>query len=180
MRNNHKWTFSTLQAFIEQRIDNLEKMLNERYQTQTKATDAAFVAQQTAMKTAFDAADKAVQAALAAAKEAAAKAEAAAKDRFAAVNEFRGQLSDQAATLVSRTEHNAQLQALADKIDVLGARLNALELRLTSRLDLGQGHDEGSSHQTDSRQRSMALAGQWIALAVIAIGLVVTILVAVL
>lgn len=181
------WTFKTLLAFVMQRIDNLEKMLNERYQTQTKATDAAFVAQQTAMKTAFDAADKAVQAALAAAKEAAAKAESAAKDRFTAVNEFRGQLADVIATFLPRTEYYTAHKAVEDRVTANADRLAALELRLTSRLDLGQGNDlgnrearaEGREQKVEIRSSS-ALTAQWIALALIAIGLVVTILVAVL
>lgn len=177
--SKEKWTFSTALTLVQQRVDNLEKLLNERYQTQTKATDAAFVAQQTAMKTAFDAADKAVQAALAAAKEAAAKAESAAKDRFAAVNEFRGQLSDQATTFLSRVEYFAQHQALTDKVEALDARINSLELRLTSRLDLGQGGTEGAARQGTERRSSSALTAQWIALVLLATGLVVTILVAV-
>jgi hypothetical protein len=105
---------------------------------------AGFAMHNTAMKTAFDAADKAVQAALAAAEKAASKAESAAGERFKATNEFRGQLADQAATLISRVEHAASYQAVADKIDALTERVSNLELRLTSRLDQSTGRQEGA------------------------------------
>lgn len=164
-----RWTFKTLLAFVMQRIDNLESRLDERFQTQ-----------QTAMKTAFDAADKAVQAALASAKEAAAKAENAAKDRFAAVNEFRGQLSDVIATFLPRTEYYASHKSLEDQVDSLSDRMAALELRLTSRLDIGQGNAEGGYRSESSRKSSAALTAQWVAIIVVAIGVVVAVLVAVL
>lgn len=63
--------------------------------------------------------DKAVQIALIASEKAVAKAEAAAEKRFESNNEFRGQLSDQAATLMPRAEAEQRLAALADKIDDL-------------------------------------------------------------
>jgi len=52
----------------------------------------------------FNDQEKAVAAALAAAKEAVDKAEGAASKRFDSVNEFRGQLKDQASTLMPRAE----------------------------------------------------------------------------
>jgi DNA repair exonuclease SbcCD ATPase subunit len=171
------WTFKTLLEFVMQRINDLEDKLDERYQTQTKATDATRLSQETAMRTAFEAADKAVQAALAAAEKAAAKAEAAAKDRFEAVNEFRGQLADQAATLISRVEHSAQLQALSDKIDALTQRLNDMDKRLSSRLDLGQGSDQQLSRVVDLKHRSAALTAQWVAIIFVASGVLASIII---
>jgi len=121
------WTTDTLKSYMEAQITSLRSALDERYATQTKATDAAFVAQQTAMRTAFDAADKAVQAALAAAEKAAKKAEDAADKRFDAVNEFRGQLADQAATLLSRVEYQAQHTSTLEKIELINSRLAELD-----------------------------------------------------
>ncbi len=71
--------------------------------------------------------DKAIQAALQAAKEAVAKAEIATEKRFDAVNEFRGQLADQAATLLTRSEYDTNHKALEDKISDLTDRLNRSE-----------------------------------------------------
>jgi hypothetical protein len=95
----------------------MREMLNERYATQTKALDAAFLAQQTAMRTAFDAADKAVAAALESAEKAVVKAETAAEKRFESVNEFRAQLTDQAATFISRQEFDTVNKSLVDKFE---------------------------------------------------------------
>jgi len=71
----------------------------------------------------FDAAisaqDKAVQIAMIASEKAVVKAEIAAEKRFESVNEFRGQLADQAATFMPRLEAEQRLLQLADKIDDL-------------------------------------------------------------
>ena len=127
------WTVDTLHSSLETQLDDMKGMLNERYATQTKAVDAAFVAQQAAMEKAFTAADKAVQAALDAAKEAVTKAETASEKRFEAVNEFRGQLSDQAQMFLPRAEFTVQHDAVV-------AQLTAL----TNRMNRGEGRDSGS------------------------------------
>lgn len=56
--------------------------------------------------------DKAVTAALQAAKEATTKAERAAERRFESVNEFRQQLSDQAAHFMPRAEAEQRIKTL--------------------------------------------------------------------
>lgn len=125
------WTVDTLRAHFQKEIDDLQKMLQERYETQTKAVDAAFLAQQTAMQTALSAAEKAVQAALAAAEKAVSKAEAAAEKRFESVNEFRGQLTDQATTFISRNEYESKHEALIERMNgkdiVMGERMGRVE-----------------------------------------------------
>ncbi len=66
--------------------------------------------------------DKAVQIAMVASEKAVVKAEIAAEKRFEAVNEFRGQLADQAATFMPRAEAEQRLSALAEKItDLTGS-----------------------------------------------------------
>lgn len=74
----------------------------------------------------FDAQEKAVAAALAAAKEAVAKAEAAAEKRFEGLNEFRGTLKDQQATLMPRAEIVALLKAMDEKIQNNDARVSQI------------------------------------------------------
>lgn len=125
------WTIDTIKYYTDEKFDavaesitNLKEMLDERYRTQTKATDAAFVAQQEAMKTAFIAADKAVQTALLSAKEAVNKAEMANEKRFESVNEFRGQLNDQANTFMPRTEVAAIQIRNTERIQDLTDRMN--------------------------------------------------------
>jgi hypothetical protein len=73
--------------------------------------------------------ERAVAAALAAADRAALKAETASEKRFDAVNEFRGQLADQASTFMPRQEAQVSIGSLADKLDLQAARLDKLEGR---------------------------------------------------
>lgn len=61
--------------------------------------------------------DKAVQIAMIASEKAVVKAEIAAEKRFEAVNEFRGQLADQAATFMPRAEAEQRMASLAEKLD---------------------------------------------------------------
>lgn len=76
-----------------------------------------FETQEANLITAITAQEKAVAAALQAAKEAVIKAEVAAEKRFDAANEFRGQLSDQAATFMPRSENELQIKGLNEKIE---------------------------------------------------------------
>ena len=115
------WTISTLHDHVGGQIVDLRTMLDERYATQTKALDAAFVAQQTAMRTALESAEKAVATAMIAAEKAVTKAETAAEKRFEAVNEFRGQLADQAAHFINRDEAEVRLASIVDKLHTVEA-----------------------------------------------------------
>jgi len=63
--------------------------------------------------------DKAVQIAMVASEKAVVKAEIAAEKRFEAVNEFRGQLSDQAATFMPRAEAEQRLARIGEDIVAL-------------------------------------------------------------
>lgn len=137
------WTTDTLQVHLQRQIDDLRRMLQERYETQTKAVDAAFVAQQTAMSTALTAAERAVATALLAAEKAVNKAELAANARFEAVNEFRAQLADQAATFMPRTESIQRHEQNAEKVAALEARHSADVGLINSRLDLTAGRGIG-------------------------------------
>lgn len=87
--------------------------------------------------------DKAVQAALQAAKEAVIKAETATEKRFEATNEFRGQLADQTATLLPRSEYDSNHKALEDKIDALTDRMNRNDGK-SSGLNAGWGYIVGA------------------------------------
>jgi hypothetical protein len=128
--------FADQQAANRQQVADMRALLDERYATQTKALDAA-----------FKAAEQAVAVALANAEKATAKAEAAADKRFEGVNEFRKALTDQTATFLPRTEYDAAHDALVERVSANADRMSALELRLTSRLDRGEGSEAGASGQ---------------------------------
>jgi hypothetical protein len=65
--------------------------------------------------------------------------------RLNGMNEFRDQLRDQAATLMPRTEYTSLHRILEDRLAGLAERMSALELRLTSRLDQGEGASQGAA-----------------------------------
>lgn len=135
--------------FTRGAADDMRRLLDERYATQTKALDAA-----------FKAAEQAVAVALANAEKATGKAELAAERRFESVNEFRKALADQTATFLPRPEYDTAHAALAERVTGLSDRLSALELRLTSRLDRGEGSEAGASGQrNETRLNAGAVIG---------------------
>jgi hypothetical protein len=112
----------------------------------------------------MDDAQSAVAAALSAAEKAVAKAEAASEARFESVNEFRGQLNDQATHLMPRAEFEAQhrdvVRQLAELRDSLGSLRTAVAVGPTElkRLSAEQAHDTGrAAGQLDARSALMAV-----------------------
>jgi hypothetical protein len=152
-----------VKAASDRHLADLRALLDERYATQTKALDAA-----------FKAAEQAVAVALANAEKAVAKAEAASDARFASVNEFRQALTDQTATFLPRIEYDTAHQALADRITANADRVAALELRLTSRLDIGQGADAGDRHRRTEQRLS---TGQILQVAAVAVAVLTFVIV---
>jgi hypothetical protein len=128
------WTTDTLREHLTQRIADLDRALSRR----------------------MDDADKAIQAALVSAEKAVTKAESATEKRFEGVNEFRQALADQSATLIPRAEFDAAHKALTTQVTANTERMTALELRLTSRLDLGQGADVGAAGQRTDQRLNMS------------------------
>lgn len=91
----------------------------------------------------FEAQEKAIQAALTAQKEAVQKAETAAEKRFDSVNEFRAQLSDQAATFMPRREAESAMKAMTEKYEQL-AKTNANNIdSIEHRMDRNEGRSSG-------------------------------------
>jgi hypothetical protein len=174
-----------LVAELDRRFDGMRREVDQRFDSTIhmrmalqEEMDRRFTDLSSQLDRRFIDSERAVQAALAAAKEAVLKAEESANERFKAVNEFRGQLADQAATLLSRNEYAVQYRALGDTVTqlrqdltrvdgmvvprseneswrtqiseklsdsskVASDRISALELRITSRLDLGAGQNAG-------------------------------------
>lgn len=67
--------------------------------------------------------DRATQVAMTAAKEAVNKAEIASEKRFESVNEFRGQLADQAARFIGRAEVEAIVNGVKENIGRIDGQL---------------------------------------------------------
>ena len=117
------WTVDTLREYLIQRLVDVDRLLSQR----------------------MDDADKAITAALSSAEKAVGVANQAAERRFAGVNEFRQQQQDLITTFMPRAEHESEIKGLEVRVTANAERLAALELRLTSRLDLGEGSDRGTS-----------------------------------
>ena len=81
--------------------------------------DVKFSAIEKLFETKIAALEKSIIVALASAEKAVLKAEGASENRFRAVNEFRGQLADQTATLLPRREFEATMKSLTDRVDIL-------------------------------------------------------------
>lgn len=99
-------------ARLEERILALDRLTDEKFVT----VEAMMTFQADKVALALAAADKAVT-----------KAETANEKRFESVNEFRGTLADQAATLISRTEHDATVASLSEKLEDIKTRLDKSE-----------------------------------------------------
>jgi len=145
-----------------------------------------------------DEARDASAAALAAQEKAIAKSEAATHAQFESANErfqqmaaFATQLSGQHGTYMLRAEVDTSIKALADKTDsqvaVLTRRIqeevarsdasrNALELRLTSRLDLAEGRLSGAGEQRSDTRLNINTVISAIALIVVAVSVIIAIL----
>lgn len=127
--------YNELRSLILERDTVMRELMNER----DRRYDERFEAQQRAVTAAFIASEKSVVAALQAAERAVLKAEAAADKRFESVNEFRAQLTDQAATFMPRSEADIRLSAITQSIDRMLAQLAGLAGR-SSGLNAGWGY----------------------------------------
>jgi hypothetical protein len=161
VRHHFTQHITDVQTHMLAEIEGMRRLLDERYTTQTKAVDAAFAAQQLAMQTALEAAEKAVGRALDSAALAVNKAEVAADKRFDAVNAFRSQLNDQAATFMPRSEsegehkrHNERIHDIQvtlprlvtrEEATVTADRCSALTSAVNDRLTRMEGKDDGIS-----------------------------------
>lgn len=112
------WTVDTLLEYWRDRHVDLQLQMEQRFQAHDRAVDTALTSQRAAIDSALAAADKAVL-----------KSEAATELRFQSVNEFRAQLSDQAATFMTRNELNGMAQRHGDTL----VRLNSQVAEMITR-----------------------------------------------
>lgn len=168
-------------VLFEQRVNDLAKRIDERIDfhlavsrdsldERDKRHEQRFAAQELAVSLALARVDKEfhehlvsarqeTHAALDSADKAIHKQELAIEKRFDGVNEFRAQLSDQAQTFMPRKESDVRMDAITEKIDVNAERLNALQLQLSSRLDLNQGQAAGQRLTTSNLYAAVGALG---------------------
>lgn len=159
------WTVDTVKELMATLIHESDRRYEQRFEAQENATALALnrvdkefhehlqqVREET--RAALNAADKAITKQERETEQRISKQEGDIRDRFATVNEFRGQLSDLISTFMPRAEADARIRAVVEKLDgaierettatkALESRHNDLELRLSNKLATGEGHGAG-------------------------------------
>lgn len=136
--------FSKLTA-LRELIDERDRLYSTVAAGQKTAVDAALLAQEKLVSAAFLASEKAIV-----------KAEDAQREYNARSNEFRGQLDDQAKTLLSRVEATTEFKSRDDKIEQINRDIRDLRESRSA----GQGGKEAG---IDMRGTLIALGGLAIA-----------------
>lgn len=139
------WTIETLRAHLEALARETDHRYEDRFQAQ----------------------EKAVVAALASAKEAVAKAEIASEKRLDLLNEFRGQLGDQATTFMPRIEAEQRMAAFAEKFADSDRRHSDRLSALESRQDRNEGRSKGLDASWGYLIGAVMLVGAVIAIVVV-------------
>lgn len=143
-----------IRSYFERLMDEADRRYEERFHAAERAVVTTLARTDKEFHEHLEQVRVETAAALAAADKAIQKSEAAVEKRFDAVNEFRAQLSDQAASFMPRKESDVRMDALIERIDASAERINALQLQISSRLDLTQGQAQGSREATVERRAS--------------------------
>jgi len=129
---SEEWTPAIVLAYLSAIIENNKQQSDQRFDDSKEAVTTALLAQK-----------ELTSAALVAAKEAVVKAEVATEKRLEGMNEFRGQLIDQATMLMPRSEAEQRMTQLAEKINDLDSKFSREFASVNKRLDLTEGHSGG-------------------------------------
>ncbi len=105
----------SLREFLERVMDERDRRYEDRFKAQETAVSSALAAQKELTSAAFAASEKAIV-----------KAEAAQTSYNERSNEFRGQLDDQAKTLIPRTEADARFFSFEEKLSTLRGDVSGL------------------------------------------------------
>lgn len=112
----------SIREFLERILEERDRLYNIRFEEAKTAVNAALIAQKEAVTSAFAASEKAII-----------KAEDAQREYNARSNEFRGQLDDQAKTLMPRPETLALFTAMDEKLVIIQSSYdNKIEALRTS------------------------------------------------
>jgi hypothetical protein len=120
------------------RLSELKELMQTKFESTGKIADE----RDRRYEERFRAMDEKTSLALTASEKAVSKAETATEKRFDAVNEFRGSLSDQTATLLPRAEAEARFKALDAKNEDLKNEVSGLRESRSS----GEGKEKAGQH----------------------------------
>ena len=161
------WTVDSLLVHMKAELESLRSMLDIRLASVDRATDIA-----------FRNADRAVDAALASIERSMEKSVDATERRFESVNEFRAQLTDQAATFIRRDEVERRIETVTQKVNTdserIMARLRELETRITS----AESHSKGELARAANERGNIVRASTIIGVILTAISVMTAVYVA--
>lgn len=137
----------SIREFLQTLIDERDRLYDMRFKASETAVNAALAAQEKSVAAAFQASEKAIV-----------KAEDAQKDYNTRSNEFRGQLDDQAKTLMPRLESQTVYRAFEDKLESLKVSLE--KSVSTYQKEIGDLRASMQKEITDLRESRSAGAGE--------------------
>jgi hypothetical protein len=170
------WSIDSLRLYLEtlvntanlrwqERLEASEKLTTSLFAEREKAMTTAFVASEKAVAAAFAASEKAVAAAFAASGEASVKYEAAQANYNIRSNEFRGQLDDQAKTLMPRSETDERFKAVDARFDAFRVSYEEKHVALQKEFDdkllvsTKAARDKTEALETVSEEKLLAHVG---------------------
>lgn len=121
------WTVETLRIHLTALLDTALKDRDAYRQAQDAAATATAARVERQVRDLVETARREADAQSHAQATAIAKSEAATEKRFTGINEFRAQLSDQAATFITRHEYETAHRAVTESIGSVGDRLTTIE-----------------------------------------------------
>ncbi len=171
------WTVGTLHRLVLHLLEERDKQHDQQYKSMyelvaamDKRYEQVRAAQDLATQLALTAQKDSVAAALVSADRAVTKAEGAAKERLDSMNEFRGTLSDQATTFITRNEAEQRLTSTAEKMETMMVSIS----ERVSKLENFQSESLGISHQNSSyKAQNMWMIGIVVAI-LLAVGSLIT------
>jgi len=165
-RNHTDETLDASEEFLKRLILEHDRRYEQRFVAQEQAVMVALARVDKEFHKHIRSVREETHAALMAADKAILKSEVSIEKRFDGVNAFRQQLAEQALSFMPRKEADVRMDALTEKIDSNLDRLNALQLQLSSRLDLSQGQQTGGREAIQEKRASngmvLALVGMGI------------------
>jgi len=162
----------SLKEYLERLIDERDRRLVGVIDERNAHYDTRFKAAETAVAAALAAQEKATASNFAANEKAIVKAEDAQREYNIRSNEFRGQLDDQAKTLMPRNEADTRFTAMAEKIDTLQVSMDEKLIALrndatanyeANRREIGslrESRSEGTGKATQAT--TSAATNQWV------------------
>jgi hypothetical protein len=129
-----------LKELMEEKVLGLGAVLDERELRFNKVIDE----RDRRYEDRFTAMDEKTSLALTASEKAVSKAETATEKRFDSVNEFRGQLKDQANSLLPREEANSRFGAMQDRVEEMMKEIVLLREFRSSNFAMQSARDDGT------------------------------------